>query len=103
VVTVLQGQTSGPTRLTDSSILKLPQEWERRIEQIIYEHRMNYDAWIESASDFEELKTKLADRGHSNLPMGFTALLDLPAYSNAPLADTSGCTVRKTMLRKKSL
>lgn len=100
VITVLQGETTGPSRLTDPTILNLPQMWERKIVEVMHEYRMNFDAWAESATDFEDLKVKLKERGYSDLPIGFTPLLNLPAYTKAPVACTKGCAVRKTMLRK---
>lgn len=100
IITVLQGDSVVTAKLEDVSSLKLPQVWERRIEQIIHDNRMLYEPWLESATDFEELKTRLKGRGFTNLPMGATPLLDMAAYAKAPKADTSGCQVRKTMIRK---
>jgi hypothetical protein len=61
---------------------------------------MNFEVWAESATDFNELKKNLQERGFSDLPMGFTPLLNLPAYSKAPIADTRSCATKKTMLQK---
>jgi hypothetical protein len=75
--------------------------WEKKIQQIIYENRMLYEPWIESAQDFNDLKTRLGGRGYTDLPMGTIPLLNMAAYTKAPKADTSSCKVKKTMLRKK--
>lgn len=88
--------------LNDLSILKLPQTWDKRIQQIIFDNRMLYEPWIESAKNFNELKSRLQSRGFSDVSSGVNPLLDLAAYSKAPIADTSECHVRKTMMRKKS-
>lgn len=56
LITVLQGESIVTSRVTDLSNLKLPQIWERRIYQIIYDNRMLYEPWIEAATDFNELR-----------------------------------------------
>lgn len=102
LITVLQGESIVTSRVTDLSNLKLPQIWERRIYQIIYDNRMLYEPWIEAATDFNELRARLAGRGFSDIPMGACPLLHMAAYAKAPKADTSSCQIRKTMLRKLS-
>lgn len=100
LITILQSPTPVMSRLTDMSSLKLPQIWERKIQQMIFENRMLYEPWVETAADFNELRSKLILRGYTNLPMGTQPLLHYQAYSKAPVADTSACPVRKTMLQK---
>jgi lysylphosphatidylglycerol synthetase-like protein (DUF2156 family) len=60
---------------------------------------MLYELWVESASSYQELKERLKERGYSNLPMGFSPMLNLGG--NPPKANTSSCEVRKTMIRRK--
>jgi hypothetical protein len=78
----------------------LPQIWERNIQQIIFENRMLFEPWVETASDFEELRERLKGRGYIDLPMGACPILHMAAYAKAPVANTSSCEVKKTMLRK---
>lgn len=101
LVTVLQSTEIVNTNLTDLSSLKLPQIWERKINQIIQENKMLYEPRLETAKDFEEIRTRLKNRGFTNVPMGAQPLLDMAAYAKAPKADTSSCQIAKTMLRKK--
>lgn len=101
MITVLQGESIVTSRVTDLTMLKLPQIWERKITQIINDNRMLYEPWIESATDYNELRDRLKGRGYSDLPMGVSSLLHMAAYAKAPKADTSSCLVKKTMLRKK--
>lgn len=61
---------------------------------------MLYVPWVETANDFNELRSRLKGRGFTDLPMGVSPLLDFAAYAKAPVADTHSCPVRKTMLRK---
>ena len=62
---------------------------------------MLYEPRMETAKDYNELRERLKNRGYTNLPMGATPSLDLKAYKQAPVADTSSCKVKRTMLRKK--
>lgn len=75
--------------------------WQRRISQIIHDNNMLYEPWVETADDFNELRTRLKDRGYSNIPMGAIPLLDFKAYKTAPVANTSSCKVTRTMIRKQ--
>ena len=61
---------------------------------------MLYEAHVETAEDFSQLRERLMGRGYSDIPMGMSPLLDMKAYAQAPVADTSSCQVRKTMIRK---
>jgi hypothetical protein len=101
LVTVLQGDRPVNSGVTDLTAFALPQIWERRIFQILHENRMLYEARIESAGSFEELKASLKARGFTNLPTGPTVMLDMGTFVRAPKADTSSCQVQKTMLRKR--
>ena len=100
VITVLQGEATGPILVSDITALKLPQIWERQIAQIIYENRMDYEPWIESAVNFAEIENNLKARGYTNLPIGFTPLLNMQAYSKSPIVDLSSFSTRKIMLKK---
>jgi len=62
---------------------------------------MLYEARIESADNFLQLSERLKHRGYSNIPMGAIPILHMQAYKKAPVADTSKCKIRKTMIRKK--
>lgn len=88
------------SRLTDIKTLKLPQLWESKIQQLIYDNRMLYEPWIESANNYNELRERLSNRGFKNLPMGPNPMLDITTYVNAPKAETSSFKVRRTMIRK---
>lgn len=75
--------------------------WERKIYQLIFNNRMNYEPWIETAKDFEDLKLSLRERGYVNLPNGPNLMLDLDAYSKAPEPEIKEFSRVKTMLRRK--
>lgn len=63
---------------------------------------MLYEPRLETATSFEELRTRLKNRGYKNLIMGVSPLLNFESYAKSPLANTSSCSIKKTMLRKKS-
>ena len=100
LVTVLQGTETMNADLTNLEKLNLPQVWEKQISRIIHDHRMLYHPRIESAKSFRELRSRLENRGFKNIPSGANPLLNLKAYSRAPIADTSSCKVKRTMIRK---
>jgi len=101
LVTVLQTEQSVNAPLKDLEELNLPATWQRQIARIIQDNAMLYEPRLETAKDFNELRERLRNRGFSHLPMGAVPLLHLQAYKKAPVADTSSCKVRTTMLRKK--
>jgi hypothetical protein len=78
----------------------LPQIWERQIAQIVHDNRMLYEPQIETASDYEELKTNLKNRGFTDLPIGANLLLRMDSYGKAPIAKTSDIKSIKTMIPK---
>jgi hypothetical protein len=62
---------------------------------------MSYEPWVETAKDYNELASRLMERGYSNVAMGANPLLKFKAYCEAPVADTSSCKITRTMIRKK--
>jgi hypothetical protein len=59
-----------------------------------------WEPWLESASSFEELASKLQKRGYKNLPINGSTELRDSTVSN-PLINTSHLPNKTTMLRKK--
>lgn len=102
LITVFLGESIITSKINDVKELKLPQLWERKIQQIIDENKMLYEPYIESAKDFNELKERLKGRGYSDLPMGVNLLLHIDAYGKAPKAETSSCKIRRTMIKKNN-
>lgn len=64
---------------------------------------MLYEPWIETASNFRELTSRLKNRGYSNINAAAVPLLDFKAYTEAPVANTGSCKVVRTMLRKQNI
>jgi hypothetical protein len=100
LITMINGDKSVNMRLTSLQDLDLPKAWQNQIEKIIYENRMLYEPWIESAESFQDLKDRLRYRGYCQLPLGAISMLNLGGSRKAPVANTSACKSVRTMLRK---
>jgi hypothetical protein len=60
-----------PTRLNDDNLTKLniPSNYLNEINQKVYESRMSWEPWVETAEKFEDLTNLLAKRGYKNIPI----------------------------------
>lgn len=102
LVTVLNGPKTFQTPLTEVTSLGVPAVWQREIQRVITENWMLYEPWIESASDFNELRTRLRNRGYTNLPMGAGQIINLIQFGTPPKANVSSAKAKQTMLRRKN-
>jgi hypothetical protein len=71
------------------------------VGKILNDNKMLYEARLETAASYNELRDRLKERGFTNLPMGEIPMIHFTNVHKAPKANTSGCKVVKTMLRKK--
>ncbi len=62
ILNVSFGNSCQPTIITDFS--KFPEN----IKNTIFENRIDWDVYLESANNYEELKNKLRSRGYKNVP-----------------------------------
>lgn len=69
ILSVMRSRPLLTTRLTDISILQLPQSLEMEIKQIIDDERMMWEPFLESSEDYATLKTALKKRGYTGLPL----------------------------------
>lgn len=99
LITTLRGEEIVSSKVTDVSQLNLPMVWQKQIASIIYNNRMLYEPHIESATNYNELRERLKNRGFENLPMGPNNMLQI--QENPPIANTSSCKTQRTMIRKK--
>lgn len=102
LVTVLQTERDVNSGLTDLKELNLPPAWEQEIRKIIYDNRMRYEPKMQTATSYHDLREKLKSQGHTGVPNSATPLLNFSAYQAAPVANTTSCNVKRTMLRKAS-
>lgn len=102
ILSQFKGKKIMPTRIMSLPELKLPTDYEDVLSKIIYENRMMYEPWIESASDYASLRSQLKARGYTNIP-----LTNLQEYGNtspttAPEIYTKNIPQIRTMVRKTS-
>jgi len=70
LLVVLSDSNNYPaTKIADATKIGLSPELQSKISKQAHEDRMLWELWIESASDFADLKHKLTKRGHTELPM----------------------------------
>lgn len=100
LLAVLQSPKTVSGCLTDLSELNLTPVYLKKIQQLINDNRMLYEPMMETASDYGELRAKLRGRGFSEIPLGLCPLIKIDSTNKIPIAETSSCVVKRTMLRK---
>jgi hypothetical protein len=58
-----------PVKITDIKQLGIPHNLIEEFQRLVYDNRMLYELWIESAKDYQNLKDNLRKRGFSNLSL----------------------------------
>jgi hypothetical protein len=101
ILAKFQGSPQLPVRISDLSLLQLPKEWEEQLNQIIYESRMLWEPWIESEDSFQNLRTKLKNRGYANIPISAQPEFTLAASRN-PVVNTLSLEKKTIMIQKFS-
>ena len=94
-----------PTRLADIKTLNLPSELSLEIDKTINTNRMLFEPWVQSASNYQELKESLKNRGYKNIPITMSAMHEprpVPPDKPKITPKTSHLFSRKTMLRRAS-
>ncbi|RDJ35637.1 MAG: hypothetical protein DWQ19_12530 [Crenarchaeota archaeon] len=107
ILIVLKGHHCPAGRLADIKKLGLPVNLEQQIQNKIYETRMLWEPWIESAENYKELKDSLRKRGFSAVPMGASPLFfpEKESIVSKKIKDVKIGPIieeKKTMLRKKN-
>lgn len=87
-----------PTRVEDIRSLNLTSDMASRVAEETKINKMTHELYVESADDFESLKSSLTSRGYSHLPLGQFAGL----RSSGRLNERSVVTKDNTMIRRKS-
>jgi hypothetical protein len=101
IVTHFKADKEVNSPLSSLEELELPPQWKMAVGKILNENKMLYEPRLETAKSYNELKERLKTRGFTNLPMGELPMIHFTNIHKAPKANTSGCKVVKTMLRKK--
>ena len=109
VLSIFRYKQCPPTRITDLSSLKLPQGLRSSIQKTVYDNRMLWEPWLESAESYQHLRESLKKRGIRNIPLPSTPMHILspknyvrqePTSIEPDLSDVS--PIRGMTRRKKS-
>jgi len=100
ILTQLQGKKIIASRLSNIDDLKLPIDYKDFLKTMIYENRMLYEPWIESASNYTSLREQLKARGYSNIPVSNLVQYGSRTVSLAPEVYTKNIHQVKVMVRK---
>ena len=102
LVTILKSEKIiAKSQITDLAEFGLPAIWEREIQRIIIENILLFEPIVESSPSYITLRTRLKDRGFTNIPMGITQIINLLQFGTPPKANVSSANVNKSMLRKR--
>ena len=93
LLSVFNGSATKAKQIHNIADLKLPADVTEKVSEIIHEHRMEWDTWIESAGTYRELVENIKFRG-GGLPLNSAPLLNTHSISIGHMP------VRKTMLRR---
>lgn len=99
-ITQFYGNKIPATRLKNLSDLSLPLQDQKAFEKIIYESRLNWEAWIETVEFFEDFRNRLKIRGYKNVPISYNFEYQGINYLKTPIINTNNIKLLKTMLRK---
>lgn len=77
VLSIIKGNQIYPTKVNDVKQLSLPKEYASKISRTVYENRMHWDLWIESAENYAALKKSLKNRGFKNIPFFSTEIFPI--------------------------
>lgn len=74
ILSIFSGNDCMATRLNDIKSLSLPNALEVDMYNKIFENRMLWEPWIESADNYNKLKEQLKKRGYSNVPVNCSSI-----------------------------
>jgi len=79
----------------------LPFANNQKLTEIVYELRLDWEPWIESADSFDNIKDKIKKRGYSNLPISFIPEVGSNNITLTPEVYTSNLNKTKIMTRRQ--
>lgn len=57
-----------PMRLENFNLLGFNNDFQLEIQKVIKKNKMNWDVWIETAANYQELRNSLISRGYKSVP-----------------------------------
>jgi hypothetical protein len=100
ILIVAKGKEILASRLDNPEILNLPSNMTDELAQVIYDNRMFWEPWAESADTFEDLRAALKDRGYTNIPLSSQPQITIK--TTIPKINTNQLPQKITMIRKKT-
>ena len=104
ILSIFNGESLPATRVPEIKDLGLPAALETKIKATIYQNRLMWETWIESAENSAQLKSNLIERGYKDVPFAGRALFSItPHEESGPVQPNyNKLKIRyKTMLQKK--
>lgn len=100
LLTVLASQPVQATKIDNLNYLDLPKSVVSEIDEIIHQYRMDWELWIESANNFDELRTSIERRGVSNMPSTASPIHNSYSYTDPYVISTDNIKQKNTMIRR---
>jgi hypothetical protein len=102
LLTQLRGKKILASHLENVDDLRLPSDYKNFIKKSIYENRLLFEPWIESANDYLALRSQLKLRGYSNIPLSNIQEYGSITSAISPEIYTKNINQIKVMVRKSS-
>jgi hypothetical protein len=87
-----------PIRLDDIKRLALPLSWESKISEYIQQNKIDWEPWIQTEEEFDNLKRNLKLRGYSYIPSNGQPMISV--YPQL-IVNVNNFPKEKSMINKK--
>lgn len=102
MVAVVQGPKT-VSRIDDVKQLQLNPEWEVKLSKIMHENRIDWELWVEYATDYQDLRRKMNARGITGIPPSFNFMMsDMASYNNPETVSAKNISKTKVMTQRGS-
>ena len=88
------------TRIDDVQTIGLPLEIASELKQIIYDNRIYWEPWIQSADTFDDFRAALKIRGYTNIPL--SSQPEIYSTTSSTTVNIKLLPQKTTMVRKGS-
>jgi hypothetical protein len=88
-----------PIRLDDIKRLTLPLSWESKILEYIQQNRIDWEPWVQTEEEFDDLKKNLKARGYSDIPSNGQPMISVTPQL---VVNINNFPKEKSMIKKAS-
>lgn len=102
ILAKFNGDKQIPSRLSSNLReynFNIPENWINELSQTVYDSRLLWEPWIESAETFHDFRINLRQRGYKNIPMIDSPILNT-TKSTSPKINTANLPSRNVMIQK---